>query len=980
MTAQFGVDFHQSHQLRDYGDVDFNAFQLAAHLKDAGVQSVRLGLEWWDIDPSAPSVAFDPHSASMSAQAFTAYISSRWGQFSNAAANYYDYFHQAYLSGIKVVANFGVIPPWAQTPNDANGVVNSNYPGEFLADFVVYLSRQTDGIATLENIESIQIFNEVNGIYGGEGQTQWANGLPAIPYNTYFDIVAAAMNDVYNALASIGVPLSEAPKIAAPDLGGSYDPLFFKALNNYTEAVAASDGVVTTNASVWTASGHLAIQEIDLHAYGETIQAWYDPTTLANVSLDSNIIDNLTYNRMIAPTMDFMTWRALVDRGSVPDLALYSASNNPGDAFFDMNTGIGVERTMADLYQAGDANVSVAITEFGASTFVGNGTSDDVTSFANPYEYGVIQQGQLLTQAMAENLQTIAVMESVCLIRTWSFVTEADAYEMYDETNATGSLAQYGLAYGLNPNGSSNFKPAGLAYSAWLNGQQYDCVANLQGLTGLNGLAAGFDVHIASSAGTLGFINNIHNELVILRGPNDNYFSYAGGAGDLVVFADNYNTTLIGGSGYNELYGGSGNDTLIGGSGYNQLVGGSGDDILQGGGDVGNEFVFSEYAASGSGNSGQDQIVNFDLATDTLTLVGGYSASVLTSTSAAPLLQDVAGGLLITLANNGASVFLKNVSEAQFTAALNGSINPYVIHGLESLAQSEIFVTSASRKSISEASSNNDVIEGSRNTVAIATGADLTVNGNSNIIDGASNDLMNVIGKTNTITASGSSDTVVVGGNGRNSAKGIDDIVNLSNGFVYEETDSTVDFYGSNTMINIGANDILRSIGSALTIDAYGTHEHIYIGGNGQNATSANDDIVNLTSGGFIYENANSTVVATGSHMTASMGANSSLSLFGSNDSINLGSTDSLWLHSGAIADKLNFDGDTGATDIIGFSQGDTIDLLGGTGGFKSASAAFHALRPDGNGGSFLSLGANGSIDLENVAVSSLSAADFKIG
>ncbi len=1335
MTAQFGVNFHGPDHQEVYGasftSTDLtNAADLMALLANEGDQSVRMGLDWWSFQPPTqpgqPAItAFNPNSGTLSQSAFLTYIEGRWPNsgglgYQNAAYEY-SYYYDAYTNGIKVVASFGIVPPWAQvtTPgsqatNNDNAVANANNVGQFIADFVVWMSWQNQGIQTLENIQGIQLFNEVNEVYAFPAA--WTQGnLSSIPYNAYFDIVASVMDNYYNALASIHVPLSLAPKIIAPDLAGSYDPAFFTALASYNYATAVKDGVVTTNANVWNSSGQLAIQEIDLHPYGQAITAWVDPTTLAGTSTNSSVIYNLTYNRTILPNMDFMTWRALVNRGSVANLTLYSSAGDPaGDAYFDMNSEIGVERTMADLYQAGDVNVSVTMTEFGAGTYLGDGLLDntgqaDTATFANPYEYGVIAQGQLLTQSMADNLQMVAVMETVGLIRTWSFVTEADVYELYDETEqtnnagpTTGPLATYGLADIVN--GVTVYKPAGLAYNAWLQGQQYDAVANVTltspSNTPLNGLAAGFDVHIASSSGAMGSIALNHNQLILLRGPNDSYFSYAGGLGDLVVYADNYNTTLIGGSGYNELYGGAGNDTLIGGSGYNQLVGGAGNDIMQGGA-AGNEYVFSEYGVSGSGNSGQDEIVNFNLLKDTLTIVGGY---------ATPLMQNVAGGLLLTLANNGASVFLNNISQAQFVAALNGTANPYVIHGLDSLTQA-VNVQNVSSGAISLASSSNTTVNGSSDTIAVALGADLTVNGNTNTINGASNDVLSVFGLSNTVNVSGSSDVVVVGGNASNEnlldtvnmanggfvyvsdssrvqvngsnltttignwdALGINgssltvnatgtgdgvwiggnsanenllDTVNISNGTVYqydssriqvngsnltttignwdalgingsadivnatgtgdgvwiggngqgatnanldtvtlsngtvyvydntrlmvtgsnvtdaignndllaaygssitvnasgtndqvyiggnggqyvagrrrqfrewrhalrakqrqgqlygsnvtanigasdilgaygsaltvnasgtgdqvyignngefsttanadnvnfasggaiyENNNSRVDFYGSGVTATIGASDTLGAYGSALTVNASGTGDLVYIGNNGQFSTTANadevnfasggsiyendnsrvdfygtgvtatignnetlgaygfgltvnatgtndqiyignngantslDDVVTLANGGSVYENANSRVDVTGFNTTATLSANDLFGLYGANDTITFGSGNSVWLNPGVAGDKLIFGGATAASKVYAFSKGDIINLLGGTGGYTSAAAAFSALKTDGSGGSLLSLGANGSIDIISMAPGSLSAANFKIG
>jgi hypothetical protein len=72
-----------------------------------------------------------------------------------------------------------------------------------------------------------------------------------------------------------------------------------------------------------------------------------------------------------------------------------------------------------------------------------------------------------------------------------------------------------------------------------------------------------------------------------------------------------------------------------------------------------------------------------------------------------------------------------------------------------------------------------------------------------------------------------------------------------------------------------------------------------------------------------------------------------------------------------------------GALKISGFGSElalGVIDLLNGVGGYATASAAFAALKSDGSGGSLLSLGINGSIDLKGHPPASLDVDDFKIG
>ena len=241
-------------------------------------------------------------------------------------------------------------------------------------------------------------------------------------------------------------------------------------------------------------------------------------------------------------------------------------------------------------------------------------------------------------------------------------------------------------------------------------------------------------------------------------------------------------------------------------------------------------------------------------------------------------------------------------------------------------------------------------------------------------------EILGAFGSALTVNASGTSDGIWIGGNGQYSTTANADTVNLtSGGTIYEQDNSRVDFYGSGVTANIGASETLGAYGSALTINATGTNDQIYIGNNGEYATTANDIVVTVNNGA-VYENGNSRADVTGASVTATLGANDLFGLYGSNDTITLGSADFVWLNPGATADKLIFSGNTGATKVTSFSNGDIIDLLSGTGGYATASAAFSALKSDGSGGSLLSLGTNGSIDIVGVAANSLSAANFKIG
>ena len=87
-------------------------------------------------------------------------------------------------------------------------------------------------------------------------------------------------------------------------------------------------------------------------------------------------------------------------------------------------------------------------------------------------------------------------------------------------------------------------------------------------------------------------------------------------------------------------------------------------------------------------------------------------------------------------------------------------------------------------------------------------------------------------------------------------------------------------------------------------------------------------------------------------------------------------------LTDGGSSDTFKIGSNVGSLEISGFGSDPTgiVDLLNGVGGYATAAAAFHALTSDGAGGSLLSLGIDGSIDLLGVAPGALKVTNFKIG
>lgn len=122
-----------------------------------------------------------------------------------------------------------------------------------------------------------------------------------------------------------------------------------------------------------------------------------------------------------------------------------------------------------------------------------------------------------------------------------------------------------------------------------------------------------------------------------------------GGAGDDHVFCGTEDDYVKGGSGSDELYGGSGNDTVFGGAGDDAIYGGTGDDILNPG--SGEDTLF--FAA----DSGNDQVVGFEIGEDTLFLREAEQDFVdLASVQAAS--SEVSGGVLIDLGGDSSLILV----------------------------------------------------------------------------------------------------------------------------------------------------------------------------------------------------------------------------------------------------------------------------------------------------------------------------------
>jgi len=121
--------------------------------------------------------------------------------------------------------------------------------------------------------------------------------------------------------------------------------------------------------------------------------------------------------------------------------------------------------------------------------------------------------------------------------------------------------------------------------------------------------------------------------------------------------------------------------------------------------------------------------------------------------------------------------------------------------------------------------------------------------------------------------------------------------------------------------------------------------------------------------------------VESGTGDTVTAGSDDTVSLIGTADIVYAGLNDSII--DGGTGSLFKITGSVGGMTVSGFgadTASGVFDLLGGIGGYSSAGAAYTALSSDGHGGSLLSFGTAGSLDIVGVAKTSLSSANFKIG
>lgn len=170
---------------------------------------------------------------------------------------------------------------------------------------------------------------------------------------------------------------------------------------------------------------------------------------------------------------------------------------------------------------------------------------------------------------------------------------------------------------------------------------------------------------------------------LVYAGPNSD--TVYGQAAQDTLHGEGGNDYLDGGNADDVLHGGLGNDSLIGGKSDDWLNGGSGNDVLTGDGNSlmsGNAPGTGSFQSSNDGDDvfffdngfGQDVILDFSLAKDTLEIRAGINGTAINDPSdLAPYIGEASGNAVITI--NGDSITLVGISKNDLLANLNDVVD-----------------------------------------------------------------------------------------------------------------------------------------------------------------------------------------------------------------------------------------------------------------------------------------------------------------
>ena len=424
-----------------------------------------------------------------------------------------------------------------------------------------------------------------------------------------------------------------------------------------------------------------------------------------------------------------------------------------------------------------------------------------------------------------------------------------------------------------------------------------------------------------------------------------------GTSGDVVDLDNTYNTTGL-------------SDTVVGSNGTIHLtntnisLSGSNNTITAGAGDT-------ITVTSGTGNTITGTGFTVDLKAGTELAVGGNGAAgtldVVDGSNATVAVQANSHIGLVgssDIVSMGASSNLSvSGSNDAVTATTGDGIRLNSGTG-DAISGKTYVVVAANGLGFTVSGTGETVFAGSNDTITFGASSTMNLEGSSDIVNAASGDVIALkTGTSDTVTGkdvvvySSTGTGVTVGGNG---ATGAVDVVVGSNATVGVQASSHATLFGSTDAVTIGSSSNVAIDGSTNTVAAAAGDQITLVSGTGDTFSGKGFVVQGL--GNVVF-----TIKGTGDLVYA-----------GLNDAI----TDS------GASTLIRILGNVGSLKISSFGSdaSGVIDLLNGVGGYGTAAAAFAALASDGSGGSKLSLGADGTIDIAGDPPASLKVSNFKIG
>ena len=178
-------------------------------------------------------------------------------------------------------------------------------------------------------------------------------------------------------------------------------------------------------------------------------------------------------------------------------------------------------------------------------------------------------------------------------------------------------------------------------------------------------------------------------------------------------------------------------------------------------------------------------------------------------------------------------------------------------------------------------------IKKSNFSVSLGANQTYSLTGSNDYVALASDDILTLLGSSEHVVAYGAHDFVTLGSNGQ-SATGaaVDNVRFYQAGSLSEANGSNVALVGSHVHATLGSSDTLSASGAAITFAATGAGDIVNIGGNGVNASNADEDVGTFAAGGAVNLIANSRVDVTGSKVTATLAGDDTFGLYGSGETI----------------------------------------------------------------------------------------------